>query len=155
MLMTRGVKNEVYLGGSMTKTADYGRTWRKAEKKWLEARGEEVFSPPDREQALLKKYNIKRNFLHDGGRSLPDETRKDLFRDIISFDLEQLRDNTKYAIFYITEYSPGTISELTWCFMNRVPAYVVTSKKLKAWPEACATKIFRSFDELHDYLMLK
>ena len=136
----------------MTRTADYGRAWRKKEKRWLEARGEKVFSPPDREQSLLSKYNIKRNFLHDGGRSLLPHQRKSLFRDIIRFDLEQLQYQTKYAIFYITEYSPGTISELTWCFMNQIPAYVVTRKKLKAWPEACATKIFSSFEELHGFL---
>ena len=131
---------------------NYGLSWRNKEKKWLEQRGEGAFSPPDRENELLVKYDIKPSLLRTRNNRLPPSIRRKLFSEIIKFDLDQLRYRTSYGIFYMTEYSPGTISELTWGFMYGIPTYVVTRMKLKAWPEACATKIFRTFEQLHNFL---
>lgn len=146
------MRGEVYLAGTMSGKNNYGIGWRKKEKKWLEGRGEAVFSPPDREHALLVKYDIQPSLLRSRSHRLPPSVRKQLFREIIKFDLDQIRYRTKYAIFYFTEYSPGTVSELTWCFMWGIPAYIVTRMKLKAWSEACATKIFNSFEQLRNFL---
>lgn len=148
-------KAEIYLAGTMSGKNNYGRSWRNKEKKWLSLRGEAVFSPPDRENELLVKYDIKPSLLRTRNNRIPPSIRRKLFSEIVKFDLEQLRYKTKYAIFYITEYSPGTISELTWCFMFGIPAYVVTRMTLKAWPEACSTKIFRNFEQLHNFLVVQ
>ena len=146
------MQREIYLAGTMSGKNNYGISWRNKEKKWFEHRGESVFSPPDRENALLVKYDIKPSLLRRRNNQLSASVRRKLFAEIITFDLDQLRYRTKYGVFYITEYSPGTISELTWCFMYGIPTYVVTRMKLKAWPEACATKIFRTFEQLRNFL---
>lgn len=145
-------KNEIYLAGTMSGKNNYGLKWRNREKKWFETRGEQVFSPPDRENELLVKYDIKPSLLRKKNNQIPPSVRRKLFAEIIKFDLDQLRYRTKYAVFYFTEYSPGTVSELTWCFMYGIPVYLVTRMKLKAWPEACTTKIFRTFEQLRNYL---
>ena len=140
----------------MTRANDWGVGWRRREKRWFAPYGETVFSPPDRENNLLVKFDIRPSDLRNYPHRLHPSTRKQLFGEIIKFDLEQIRHRTKYVIAYFTEYSPGTVSELTWARMWDIPVFMITRKRrLKPWVEACTTKVFHTWDQLHSYLKVK
>ena len=150
------MSSPVYLAGTMTAATGWGVGWRRREQKWFASHGEGTFSPPDRENELLVKYDIRPSDLRRYPYRLHSSTRKQLFGEIVKFDLEQIRYRTKYVVVYFTEYSPGTVSELTWARMWGIPVYMVTKRKrLKPWTESCVTKTFRTWEQLHSFLKVR
>ena len=150
------MSKSVYMAGTMTDRKDRGRSWRVRLGNWLEERGEEVFSPPDRELELFTKYDIPPSVLYQNSNKVSPSVKGELLGDILDFDLDQIEYHTKYCIFFINEISWGTAGELTYALRLRIPVYIVTKMQLKSFaaarPKGSKVRIFQSFDQLKTFL---
>ena len=143
----------IYLCGSMSGLKDRGAGWRKKITKWLVKHGESVYDPCVEELDELKKHGVKKK---DYGHweNFPQELQEKIIRT----DLEQIR-NSKYVICYYTGPSTGTVSELTYAFVNNIPIYFVSTFAAIGWPEtlmfSSQNQLFYGFKYLKFFLIEK
>lgn len=144
----------VYLAGSMIAQKRYGHVWRKQIQKWLEKNGFKVFNPCNEEMVVRKKYDLKDLPIHEW-----DKLPQPLQEEIIKKDLDQVGLKTRFVICYFTQYSTGTVSELSHALKHNVPVYFVTKLKLKGWPgtvsRADGNRRFKNFSDLKRFLKAK
>lgn len=145
-----------YLAGSMYRTKDYGKSWRIREQRWLESFGVEVFSPPDREPVIVKRFGISQKLLESGSTAIDKSVRIPLFRAIIRHDLKEIKNNCDAVIVNFTKESAGTCSEITWAFKHSIPVHLVSTSgtSINPWVEACCTTTHKSWQRLRAYLQL-
>lgn len=146
-------KKSVYLCGSMSDLKGYGESWRKVVERWLDARGVESFNPCVMEKTWSTAFDIKEPaYKWD---AMPQEFQE----YTIKRDLCQIREHTSFIICYFTQYSTGTVSELTYAFELGIPIYVVTKRNIQKWPGTCVratgNKVFKTWEELFRFLTLK
>ena len=146
-------KMKFYLCGSITGLKDGGESWRAQEMAWGTPMGYHYHNPSDQEIIWARRFGVRREELLAGCRATPYDTRKELFKEIIHFDLKTISE-CNAVIAYVTKCSWGTASEITWAFMLQIPVHIVLAPgaELKPWPEACAVSVHTSFENLHEYL---
>ena len=78
-------------------------------------------------------------------------------RKIIAFDLDIIENHAEYLICYwdAQAKSGGTSAELTIAHRKGIPVYLVStlsSEEISGWMLACSDHVFRSVEELKDFL---
>ena len=143
----------VYLAGSMSGQKNYGMEWRKKTQKWLESRGLTVFNPCNYESKLLKKYKIKADLWK--WETLPLAMQE----EIIVRDMEQIQKHTSFVVCYYTKPSSGTTKEMVHAWLNKIPLYIVTKRKIRGWEgtaaRAAGNKKFKEWVDLFNFLAYK
>ena len=145
----------IYLSGAIEHAPDYGRAWRTQLAPRLSALGHEVYDPAADEQKNLTDEEV-RNFRRWKRDDL-DRFRRTV-RKIIEWDMDWIERRADGVICYWDEHcskGAGTQAELTAAYRRGVPVYLVAGmpvEKISGWILACATEIFRSFDELEIFL---
>jgi nucleoside 2-deoxyribosyltransferase len=82
-------------------------------------------------------------------------------RKIIQYDLDWVEDRCDALVAYWDEHAgkgAGTQGELTAAYRRGVPVYLVTKlpvAEVSGWILGCASQVFSSFEELHEYLEKK
>ncbi len=134
-----------------------GADWRFALEEWITSTlGHSVFNP-NRESAkyLSRKYpgiNL-RALKHSDG-----EKFRKIVSGIVDLDSREVAHRSDYVIcFWDTGAArgAGTKGELTVAKFFGKPVYMVTRMKrenIAGWVLGCTTKVFRSFDELKEFL---
>jgi hypothetical protein len=155
-------KMVVYLAGRMGRDpAD--EAWRQDLTPFLESLGFEVLNPCEFEPRQLRGLKLKRlpegmshwTELQHSEDSRQVERFLRYMRHVISFDIKLVRSQVNYVVCRWSEgckTGAGTHSELTEAFMNGVPVYCVEEASLPAWSRGCCTEVFKTFDELKEFL---
>lgn len=141
----------------MSGLKDLGKGWRDEEILWLMDYGVKVFSPPDEEPKLFKKYGVSQSIINERPADFSQDLIMKIFGDVIKKDFKAVK-NADFVIVNFTKYSPGTCSEITWAFMHNIPVYLVNNtgeKRLNPWILGGTTKVFGSFNDLHKFLIKK
>lgn len=143
----------VYLAGSMVGLKGFGIGWRKDIQKWLSKYGVKVFNPCNEEVVLHKKFKVK-NCAKEDWERLPQELQE----KIIEQDLSQVF-SSKYVICYFTKYSTGTVTELGYAYINEIPIYAVSGRRVKKWPGTILrnrrNRCFKDWESLKRFLIIK
>lgn len=140
----------VYLAGTMSNQKNYGQEWRRKTQKWLEDRGLLVFNPCRTEAKMSKKYDVRVNLYNWEGLPQPMQ------EEIIERDLQQIEHRTKFMIVYYTKPSSGTTKEMVTAWRNKIPMFVVTSRRVRGWEgtaaRAVTSKLFKTWEDLYNHL---
>jgi len=143
-----------YLAGSIEYSPDKGRSWRARIAPPLKALGHEIYDPAEDE--------IK-NLTESEAREFRSWKQTDLERfrrtvqKIIAFDLDLIEQRADAIVCYWDEHAgrgAGTQGELTFAHRLGVPVYLICGvpvEEISGWLLACATEIFRSFDEFQQF----
>jgi hypothetical protein len=147
-----------YLSGSIEYSVDYGKSWRAKITPFLHELGHDVYDP-----ALDEKKNLE----DDEVRAFRLWKRTDLprfqqtIRKIIAWDLDWIEQKSDYIICYwdaAAARGAGTQGELTFAHRLGVPVYLVLGmpqEQISGWILGCASEVFRSFEELQEFLAAK
>ncbi len=82
-------------------------------------------------------------------------------RKIIAFDLDLIENKADYVICFwpsANAQSGGTPAELTVAYRKGIPVYLVTPialEQISGWMLACSDHLFKSLEELKEFLALK
>ncbi|MGD0543579.1 MAG: hypothetical protein ABSB65_04140 [Candidatus Acidiferrales bacterium] len=82
-------------------------------------------------------------------------------RKIIAFDLDLIENKADYVICFwpsASAQSGGTPAELTVAYRKGIPVYLVTPialEEVSGWMLACSDHLFKSIEELKEFLTLK
>ena len=132
-----------YLCGSMSGLKGYGKRWRNRETKWFKKHGIQVYNPCI-EERIKPSPRWENLWIFDQVR-------------IIRKDLDQIKEKTSFLLVYFTQYSTGTVTEMSAACYWGIPVYVVSKRCIKGWPGTAASYgrslQFGSFRELHRYLL--
>jgi hypothetical protein len=134
-----------------------GSDWRNPLHVWLEQHlNLEVFNP----NVESEKY-LTANYPSVNIRSLKstDIPRfQQIVANLVDVDCHEIAHRSDFVICYWDEAAmrgAGTKGELTMAKFFRKPVYMVTSvplEEIPGWVLGCTTRVFRSFDELKDFL---
>lgn len=166
-------KLSIYLAGGMEASNNLGAQWRENITPLLEELGLEVLNPVLFEPKQLKGLQprklpefctndegkkVKVSHWHD----LKNATEPHLYgrflkymRRIIKYDINIVRNETDSVICYWSETTAkgaGTHAELTEAFLSNKEVYCVAHANMPAWAKACCTEIFKTFEELREFL---
>jgi hypothetical protein len=149
---------KVYLSGGMEGAKNFGGEWRERIEKWVrETLNHDVFNPTIESVKFLKeKYpGVERS-------NMPKED-VGLFQrvigEIVLMDCEEIIHNCDYVVCYWDEScyrGAGTQGEVTIAKYFQKPVYLVTQVPLKevpGWVIGCSIEVFKSIDELKEYLL--
>jgi nucleoside 2-deoxyribosyltransferase len=147
----------VYLCGPIEFAAEGGKLWRRKLAPFLrDELGQRVYDPAEDE----KKNLTEEEAAHFREWKASDLERfRRVVRKIIQYDLDLIENQADYLICYWEEagrQSAGTPAELTLAHRKGIPVYLVTElpvERLSGWMLACADQVFRSLDELKDFLV--
>lgn len=147
----------VYLSGGMEFAKGEGADWRRTMEEWVQKNlGHSSYNPNKESNEFLAKRFPTGRF-----RSLKDEDidmYTVLVRDLIDMDCREIAERSDYVICYWDESAQrgaGTTGELTMARFFDKPVYMVTEMRhqdIPGWVLGCATRTFRSFEELQIYL---
>jgi hypothetical protein len=78
-------------------------------------------------------------------------------RKIIAFDLDIIENHADYVVCYwdALAKSGGTSAELTIAHRKGIPVYLVStlpSREISGWMLACSDQVFRSVEDLKEFL---
>ena len=143
-----------YLCGSMSGLKGYGRRWRARETEWFIKHGMGVYNPCVEEEVFTKFVGY---FTKQTDPIKWEELDEKVQVHIIRKDLDQIKEKTSFLLVYFTQYSTGTVTEMSAaCYWN-IPVYVVSKRCIKGWPGTAArygrSRQFGIFRELHRYLL--
>src|SRR5271155_4378380 len=136
-----------YLSGPIEYAEDGGRLWRRKLAPYLrEQLGPRVYDPTEEEAAHFREW-----------KATDVERFRRVVRKIIAFDLDIIENHADYVICHwdALAKSGGTSAELTIAHRKGIPVYLVTtlpSREISGWMLACSDQVFRSVEELKDFL---
>jgi hypothetical protein len=151
---------KAYLSGGMEFAKNEGADWRFETEAWIRKKLKHAVYNPNRESV---RY-LSHRFPGGGFRNLKFENIqrfKEIVRDIVDLDSREIAHRTDYVVCYWDESAQrgaGTKGELTIARLLQKPVYMVTGMKeeeIPGWVLGCTTDVFRSFDELKDFLLEK
>jgi len=145
----------VYLSGAIEYSPDHGRAWREPMTWLLRKLGHEVYDPGADQKKNLTDEEVRdfRGWKHTDLPRFQDTVRK-----IIAWDLDWVERKCDAVIVFWDEHAgrgAGTQGELTMAHRRGVPVYLVLGmphEQVSGWILGCASRIFRSFDELGEFL---
>jgi nucleoside 2-deoxyribosyltransferase len=143
-----------YLAGSIEYSPDKGRAWRARIAPALKELGHEVYDPAEDELKNLTEAEA-REFRTWKQTDL--ERFRRTVQKIIAYDLDLIEHSSDAIICYWDEHAgrgAGTQGELTFAHRIGVPVYLICGvpiEQISGWLLACATEIFCSFDEFHEF----
>jgi len=148
----------IYLCGAIEYSPDHGKAWRAEVTPFLHELGHEVYDPALDEKKDLTEQEV-REFRGWKQTDLP--RFQHTIRKIIQYDLDWIEERCDALVAYWDEHSgkgAGTQGELTVAYRRGLPVYLVTKlpiEQVSGWILGCASQIFSSFEELHEYLAKK
>jgi hypothetical protein len=134
-----------------------GADWRRLMEEWIQSNlGHSVYNPNrESDKYLTRKYpsgrfrDLKRENI---------EQYTEIVRDLIDMDCREIAERSDYVICNWDESAQrgaGTKGELTMARFVGKPVYMVTQMSLQdipGWVLGCATKNFRTFEDLQEFL---
>jgi len=144
-----------YLSGSIEYSPDLGKGWRAQVTPLLESLGHEVYDPAQDDKKNLTDVEM-REFRSWKKSDLPRFRRT--VRKIIAYDLDLIEQRCDAIVCYWDQYAgrgAGTQGELTVAHRLGIPVYlvcVVPIEEVSGWILACATEIFKDFQEFHEFM---
>ena len=144
-----------YLSGPIEYAEDGGRLWRCKLAPYLrEQLGHRVYDPAEDERKNLTEEEAA-HFRE--WKSSDVERFRRVVRKIIAFDLDIIENHADYVVCYwdTQAKSGGTSAELTIAHRKGIPVYLVTtlpSREISGWMLACSDLVFRSVEELKEFL---
>lgn len=144
----------IYLAGSIEYSPDKGKGWRLQITPMLQALGHEVYDPAEDELKNLNEAEV-REFRSWKQTDLQRFRRT--VQKIIAYDLDLIEHRADAIVCYWDEHAgrgAGTQGELTFAHRLGIPVYLVCGmpvEQISGWLLACATEIFRSFDEFQQF----
>jgi hypothetical protein len=142
----------IYLSGSIEFATGHGRAWRAEVTPLLESLGHTVYDPAADEQKNLTADEVA----HFRTWKTSDPERfAAAIRKIIHWDMDIVEQRAGCLVCYWDANAgrgAGTQAEVTTAFRHGKPVYLVTElprEAMSGWILACATQVFRSFEELH------
>ncbi|HZU33456.1 MAG TPA: hypothetical protein VFB79_20235 [Candidatus Angelobacter sp.] len=147
-----------YLAGSIEYSPDQGKGWRAEIKPALHALGHEFYDPSEDERKKLTEAEA-REFRAWKTSDLP--RFQQTMRKIIAYDLDLIEHRCDAILCYWDQYAgrgAGTQGELTFAHRHGIPVYLVCGipvEQISGWLLGCATEIFTSFSEFHEFLNCK
>lgn len=144
-----------YLCGPIEFASDGGKMWRRKLMPYLRDQlGHRVYDPAEDEKKTLTDEEAAH--FREWKKSDLDRFRRTV-RKIIQFDLDLIERQADYVICFWdgTAQSGGTSAELTAAFRKGIPVYLVTEQppeQISGWMLGCADHVFRSVDELKQFL---
>jgi hypothetical protein len=158
----------------MEKAVNLGAGWRIEVTQFLAERGMEVLNPclfeadqlkgihPDKlPKEITNKFTGEKMYpshWHDlkyATESRYYERFLRYMRRIINYDIKILQKEASFVICLwdlAAGKGAGTQSELTYAYLGNIPVYCVQTCEMPAWAEGCCTKIFKTFEELYEFL---
>jgi hypothetical protein len=134
-----------------------GADWRRVMEEWVQKNlGHSVYNPNKESDEYFGKKHPTGRF-----RDLKNENIEEyieLVRDLIDMDCSEIAERSDYVICNWDESAQrgaGTKGELTMARFVGKPVYMVTLMKLQdipGWVLGCATKTFRTFEDLQEFL---
>ena len=147
-----------YLCGPIEFEPDGGKMWRRKLTPFLHNElGHRVYDPAEDEKKSLTDEEVA----HFREWKLTDVERfRRVIRKIIQFDLDIIENKADYLICHLAgdiaaTTSGGTSAELTFAYRQGIPVYLVTAAgpaQLSGWMLACSDQVFRSVEELKEFL---
>jgi hypothetical protein len=144
-----------YLSGPIEYAQDGGRLWRRKLAPYLrEQLGHRVYDPAEDERKNLTEEEAA----HFREWKASDQERfRRVVRKIIAFDLDIIENHADYVVCYwdAQAKSGGTSAELTIAHRKGIPVYLVTTlppDEISGWMLACSDQVFRSVEELKEFL---
>jgi hypothetical protein len=147
-----------YLAGSIEYSPDLGKVWRAQITPVLEGMGHDVYNPAEDELKNLSEVEAH-EFRSWKKNDLPRFRRT--VQKIIAYDLDLIEHRCDAIICYWDEHAgrgAGTQGELTFAHRLGIPVYLVCgmpAEQISGWLLGCATEVFASFEELHEFLHIK
>lgn len=150
-------KERIYLSGGMQFADDLGEKWRAEVSVWLSNLG---YTPIDITAMDIAYANVHGD-MYRALDTLDDllERKSNIRRHYIFADTELIRKHTDALIVYYDEsvrLGAGTISECQVAYDCELPIFLVNKfsniNEVPGWLQALTTKMFSSFDELHQYM---
>jgi nucleoside 2-deoxyribosyltransferase len=145
-----------YLCGPIEFAEDGGKLWRRKLTPFLQdTLGHRVYDPAEDEKKNLSDEEASQ--FRSWKTSDLDRFRR-VVRKIISFDLDLIENKADYVICFWggpATQSGGTAAELTVAHRKGIPVYLVTSlavDEISGWMLACSDHVFRTIDELKEFL---
>ena len=149
-----------YLSGGMEFAKGEGSDWRMEMDTWIRKNlNHTVYNPNLESEAYLSKMYPTGRF-----RDLKQDNIDlyvTLVRDLIDMDSREIVERTDYVVCYWDESAQrgaGTTGEVSMARLTRKPVYMVTAMELQGipgWVLGCTTKVFGSFDELKEFLLVE
>jgi len=148
-----------YLSGGMEHAHNHGASWRKELEEWIRSRlGHEVFNPNVESERYFAALGIDDEYFRKL-KFADIERYQAIVRGLVELDTNEIARRTDYLICLWDESAQlgaGTKGELSIAKFFGKPVFMVTSMELHeipGWVLGCTTKIFRSFDELKEFLL--
>jgi nucleoside 2-deoxyribosyltransferase len=144
-----------YLAGSIEYSPDLGKGWRAEISLLLGALGHTFYDPALDEQKNLTETEV-REFRSWKKSDLP--RFQQTIRKIIAFDLDLIEHECDAIVCYWDQHAgrgAGTQGELTFAHRLGIPVYLICAvpvEQMSGWLLGCATEVFTSFDEFHEYM---
>jgi hypothetical protein len=145
----------IYLTGAIEYAPDKGRGWRAALTPFLRELGHEVYDPAEDVRKNLTDEEMK---CFRGWKQSDPSRFREVIRKIIAWDLDWVELKCGAIVAFWDEYAQrgaGSGAELTIAHRRGIPVYLVTGMPLvqiSGWILGCATEVFSSFEELHEFL---
>jgi nucleoside 2-deoxyribosyltransferase len=147
-----------YLAGPIEYSPDKGKAWRAMIAPILKRLGHEVYDPTLNELKGLTESEA-REFRQWKTSDL--ERFRRTVQKIIAYDLDLIEQRCDAIVCYWDQYAgrgAGTQGELTFAHRQGIPVYLVCGmpvEQVSGWLLGCATEVFRSFEELQEFLSVK
>src|ERR1700733_4193611 len=144
-----------YLSGPIEYAEDGGRLWgRKLAPSLREQLGPRVYAPAEDEKKNLSDEEAA-HFRE--WKSSDVERFRRVVRKIIAFDLDIIENHADYVVCYwdALAKSGGPSAELTLAHRKGIPLYMgstLPSRELSGWMLGCSDQVFRSVEDLKEFL---
>jgi hypothetical protein len=151
-------KGNIYLSGSMEFAPDgqFGGTWRQTCSLKLKEFGYYPLNITALDVAYAEQYG---DIYMGVDKTDPLQRKMHIRKHFIYTDLQLITKDTDALVVLLDDgvrKGAGTISECQHAYNHDIPIFVVNalpdSEKISGWLFALATKIFKSFDELYEYM---
>jgi hypothetical protein len=146
-----------YLSGGMEYADGEGVNWRKEMQDWLQTKVKHsVFNPNVESDIFFADRYPNIDFREI--KKTNTELYQEIVRHLVDIDCKEIADHSDYVICYWDEGAAkgaGTKGELTMARYFNKPVYLVTSFQLydiPGWVLGCTSNIFKTFEELKQFL---
>ena len=143
-----------YLAGSIEYSPDKGKGWRREIAPRLLELGHRVYDPAEDELKNLTEVEARE---FRSWKQTDLERFRRTVQKIIAYDLDLIEQRADAIVCFWDQYAgrgAGTQGELTFAHRLGVPVYLVCGvpvAQISGWLLACATEIFNSFEEFHEF----
>ncbi len=145
----------IYLSGSIEYSPDFGKGWRAQVTPVLQSLGWEVYDPAQDEKKNLTDVEVRE--FRSWKKSDLERFRRTV-RKIIAYDLDLIEQRCDAVVCYWDQYAgrgAGTQGELTFAHRLGIPVYLICAvrvEEISGWILACASEVFRSFEEFQEFM---